>query len=115
MMHILHHFHMSLVRRIRLFLIQSLDLRLAIQHLRDLFQGQSLGLGKEEIDDCKVTEKHAAPDDVVLPGNGIQSNRVDEAAEQVGAGVTKLLDDGRLGPQIVRADLHKVRFLRGGC
>jgi hypothetical protein len=78
-----------------------------IEHLSDFLQGKLLCLGIE-VNDQEVTNQNTAPNDIVLPLDSPQSNRIDVTAEQIRTRITKLFDDERFRSKIVRTDFSNV-------
>ena len=83
LMNILNHLNGGLASCLRLLLIQSLCMRVSTQHLRDLLQGQALGLREEEINEGKITHQNTTPDNIVLPRNSAQNKMPGLAARGI--------------------------------
>ena len=75
---------------------------------RSAWQTHVLGLDDEEVAECELESDPAAVDDVVLPGDVVERDRVDVLVEDEGEGDGEVEDVETLGTERVGQDLNSV-------
>lgn len=85
-----------------------------VKENRHLLQSMSASFRVIEVDDETHDDEHSHKDEVVLPSNRFQSNRVDERVEENGRESGAPRDSQATGPKAVRPDLTGVGAEEGG-